>query len=284
MYQWEKRFKRGEIINGYHSTREMIKEASRVVLDNFKTKRRPIDIAGWNALVQIYKGQYVNYFVETKELLDFLCRTQIKDIDGFSKLISEKYTQADSFGRADILDDDEPTGMRNESDVRAYWFAGAIHAPGIENSIIFLAQNAEYEGKDHKYKGSLFVTNGKIFQLNPLHDLSFDAELSSYVKAIINLFLYMDCFPDSVHEGTPDVCIQSYRIGNNSKAVHIATHESLIERSGVTPHLRRGHFRLLASEHFTKKRGQTVFVHAAFVKGHAETVEDVGAERVEMIQ
>lgn len=42
----------------------------------------------------------------------------------------------------------------------------------------------------------------------------------------------------------------------------------------VTPHYRIGHFRLLSSERYVNKQGQTVFVRPCFVKGVAETVQD----------
>ena len=93
---------------------------------------------------------------------------------------------------------------------------------------------------------------------------------------VINLFMYLDCFPESIRNGPPEVCIQPYRLSTQSRQnFHILTHESLLERSGPTPHFRRGHFRRLMSEHWTNKRGKTVFVRSSFVRGTAKTVEEV---------
>ena len=44
------------------------------------------------------------------------------------------------------------------------------------------------------------------------------------------------------------------------------------ENRDVSPHLRRGHFRMLSSDYFKNKQGQIVFVKSSFVKGNAKTV------------
>jgi len=92
-------------------------------------------------------------------------------------------------------------------------------------------------------------------------------------KAFYNMLLYMDCFPDSIINNPPDDVKKQYA-PYIKRCFTIKSDESLIDRSGVTPHFRRGHFRVLRSEVFKKKRYQTIFVHSSFVKGKAKTVID----------
>ena len=60
-----------------------------------------------------------------------------------------------------------------------------------------------------------------------------------------------------------NLSLRDYKKSNSSK---------IIIRDGPCPHYRVGHFRYLSSERFRVKRGMTVFVHGAFVKGKAKTV------------
>ena len=64
----------------------------------------------------------------------------------------------------------------------------------------------------------------------------------------------------------------------------IKTHESLIEHSFITPHLRRGHFRRLESDFYKKKKGKIIFVRSTFVKGKAKTVLDNSEKEEIMVQ
>ena len=52
------------------------------------------------------------------------------------------------------------------------------------------------------------------------------------------------------------------------------------EKQARSPHWRRGHFRVLQSEKYTHKRGQTVFVKGTFVRGTAfDILDDAPAAR-----
>jgi len=82
---------------------------------------------------------------------------------------------------------------------------------------------------------------------------------------------YIQAFPDMVRDGIPENLKHPNHYRKSvCKTIGIAPR--LIIRDGPSPHYRVGHFRLLASERFTHKRGQVVFVHGCFVKGNAATV------------
>ena len=87
------------------------------------------------------------------------------------------------------------------------------------------------------------------------------------VKAIIGLSLYIDAFPDVVREADNIKHVGHYKGHRQSvRANDIVRTEAT---HSVSPHFRRGHFRLLQSEKFKAKRGQAIFIKGCFVKGHA---------------
>ncbi len=102
-------------------------------------------------------------------------------------------------------------------------------------------------------------------------------------KAFFNLLLYLDCFPDSIKNMPPDDVKKQYA-PYIKRCFTVKTDEKIIDRSNITPHFRRGHFRVLRSEVFKKKRYQTIFVHSSFVKGKAKTVLDNSEKEEVMIQ
>ena len=92
------------------------------------------------------------------------------------------------------------------------------------------------------------------------------------VKTIYGLALYLDAFPETATKATRyDVKDVAHYAGN---AFTVAANESAREdvARSVSPHFRRGHFRMLTSEMFRRKRGQVVFVRGSFVRGHAVDV------------
>jgi hypothetical protein len=93
-------------------------------------------------------------------------------------------------------------------------------------------------------------------------------------RLVFGLSLYMDAFPDAVVEASGE---DVKHIGYYSGQRRTVTPNEIVDeerRHGVSPHWRRGHFRVLASERFTRKQGQTVYVRGTFVKGKAFAVLD----------
>lgn len=88
-------------------------------------------------------------------------------------------------------------------------------------------------------------------------------------KLVFGLSLYMDAFPDAVVISSDDkIHNRHYYRGTRS----IVTRNEIVDEEqsrSVSPHWRRGHFRLLTSKMFIHKQGQTVYVRGAFVKGKA---------------
>lgn len=96
-------------------------------------------------------------------------------------------------------------------------------------------------------------------------------ELIECARFAHSMFMMMECFPDSFIEGVPldQVKHQNWYHKYNCGSVRVAR----ISHS-VCPHIRSGHFRVLRSERYTKKRGQVVFVRPTMVKGAAKHSEE----------
>lgn len=91
---------------------------------------------------------------------------------------------------------------------------------------------------------------------------------------IFNLFLYMDAFPASITVGAPPLITGSPN-GITCQTVSASKPiEEMYKATKISPHMRRGHFRTLKNERFTKKRYQAVFVRPTMVRGSAETISD----------
>ena len=97
---------------------------------------------------------------------------------------------------------------------------------------------------------------------------SSDDEIGYNIAEIVYGFsLYIDAFPDVVREADNIKHVGHYKGHRHSvRANDIVRTEAT---HSVSPHFRRGHFRLLQSEKFKAKRGQAIFIKGCFVKGHA---------------
>jgi len=93
---------------------------------------------------------------------------------------------------------------------------------------------------------------------------------------IKGLAIYSACCENIIIDGVPADLKHAPRFNENCSK-YIRTHEDIAEGDirTISPHFRNGHFRLLVSEKFTKKKGQVVFVHECFVKGKAKTAEGI---------
>lgn len=91
-----------------------------------------------------------------------------------------------------------------------------------------------------------------------------------YTRMIAGIGLYMSAFPEQVKPGIPADAKRADYARHNAKTIGVS--ETVVQRDGVTPHYRSGHFRLLSAEYFKNKKGTVVFVTGCFVHGKAKTV------------
>ncbi len=90
----------------------------------------------------------------------------------------------------------------------------------------------------------------------------------------VNLLAYMRCFLECVRDGVPtDNNSNTYRYKDRS--VQLGTSDKITEtvKGAMRPHFRKGYFKRLSSEFYTKKRGLIIFVSETMVNAKSKTVE-----------
>lgn len=101
-------------------------------------------------------------------------------------------------------------------------------------------------------------TSGKA----PEHD---DGGQEWLNRLVYGLGLYTEAFPEAI---TLTAMRANFKTGSG-RCIRVKQSPIMKEENqhAVSPHYRRGHFRVLISERFTHKRGETVFVKGTFIKG-----------------
>jgi hypothetical protein len=94
------------------------------------------------------------------------------------------------------------------------------------------------------------------------------------MKLIYGLSLYMQAFPDAVKPATQNEIRRIKHYNGVHTAINAPECIRNDTRNSVSPHWRRGHFRLMSSPKFKKARGKVIFINGQFIKGHAFDVLD----------
>ncbi len=211
-------------------------------------------------ILNAFINNMVDYiFIDSIDLYNFMISTDL-NFDG--ALMEDKiYTMLGTTGNHE--------GMLYFPDITEPSIVYSISILGDNNLAVVIAEG------DLKQNDVFFIPIKKYKAFPNIERKS--------VKLFFNTLLYMDCFPDSITNSPPDDVKKQYA-PYIKKCFTIKTDETLIDRSGVTPHFRRGHFRVLRSEVYKKKRYQTIFVHSSFVKGKAKTVLDNSEKEEVMVQ
>ena len=152
-----------------------------------------------------------------------------------------------------------------------------------EKNIIFIHL------KNEKHSYAIFVRNNIIY-IRPSFDNSKGESLEilrnpkypelifnilkkdGLLNLVINTFLYMDAFPEAVRQGPPPVRMPVGQVSGHNTIIGESSAIKEMYRHGITPHMRRGHFRFLQSDKFKKKRFQTIYIKPTMIKGYAEHI------------
>ncbi len=214
--------------------------------------------------------QMLHLFFIDSYLRDFLMEMPINDFQGLTQYIIDNGVKRKS-GAISLL------GSKTDelSNISNYSFG--IHIP-YENKYKGYAFDFTY---DYNTKQLLFcfaVDKGcSYINLNNYEELlkkkTPDSEKSlQYLRLAINTIIYMDTFPNCVVDGTPDEIKNDY-----CKKITIAEKvlESTSDKS-VRPHFRRGYFKRLTSDFYTRMKGKTVFVSPTMVNGVSKTIYTAG--------
>lgn len=209
------------------------------------------------------------YFVD-KYLRDFLMDLPIADFDGIAKFIVENGFKMEggvltTFGHV----------LKTRTMLTNYDFG--IHIP-YENKLKGYAFSFNLKPEDGKLVFSWIVEkDAGYLTLDRCKELRNDKserakKVFSYFKLAINTIAYMNTFPECIQDGVPN---QVKDIYSKKLVVSEKILESSVENSTKkqrTPHFRRGYFKRLNSDFYTRKKGQLVFVKETMVNGIAKTV------------
>jgi hypothetical protein len=257
----EKRFMEG--------IRENLSEAIR---KKYIKKEDQFEQMNKYSLIYILSGRNTNvvknYYINSEELFSFFENTKIKK-EIFSHIIS----LTNSMLVHDPIYTSIFHGVFAEKILNSLkHFTCCIHAKNINRSIFCIFQRIELLSQT-----IVRVTNGdREFSGCHIHEDALDFMNQSEMKEIrlvLNMLFYMDAFPDKILDSPPAECIDKLNC-NNSKTITMydEIRDYLHENRDVSPHLRRGYFKYLASDFYKNKKGQTIFVKSSFVKGQAKTI------------
>lgn len=204
----------------------------------------------------IKKKEFQNYFIED-DVLQILESIPLKNDDNFESLLNNVYG----------------VNAEEKSDITGFIFTKKDASAIAFN---FMKTNA-------KEDVAVCWDNGNYnYGLQGVNDTDFSIdddkkENKRIIRIIVNLFYYLNAYPDSVISKPPDEVKDKL---NKDNSIRITVSEEMkpyLQRD-MMPHLRRGHFRYLGSDYYKKKKGQTIFIHPVFVGGEAKTV--INSDRV----
>lgn len=214
--------------------------------------------------------KYHNFYVYDKSVVDFIKNARLNDND-----IKQMHEIALQF----------------VEDHKQYGFV--VHMAGEDQSILFTFSPVDKLQHISMERGRIingFSMFHKRFCVGEQADIGFipvseedgiiggnivnDNETGTGIwRIFFNLCMYMSAFPECVIDGAPPIKINGSR--DRSTTVKASKAIKDVYRDGVSPHMRRGHFRFLKSERYTTKRNQAIYVKPTMVKGRASTVVEV---------
>lgn len=155
--------------------------------------------------------------------------------------------------------------------------AFALHFPLRERdrSIVVIPDAMRFDSEDKSAHGWFFVADDGedvcLMQIGAERKHLDDAY--DIAKVVFGFSLYIEAFPETVvSAGAGQIHKVNHYDGGRHRVICNDVAKTENEHASTSPHFRRGHFRVLHSERFTKKQGQVVFVKGCFVRGKAYEV------------
>lgn len=211
------------------------------------------------------KGELLHIFFLDKQLRDFLEDTPLSDLDGIKKFLYENGQSNDVFHTYSNIKSEHTIykfALHLPYEADGYAFSFSIEEDGAVE--LYFSQGENGGRMSDKYYTELNKKNDQI-----------SLTILKMFRLAINTIAYMKCFPDCVAEGVPNNLFEK-SVGKADRNVTFQLSEKIkdIGNSSISkiPHFRKGHFRLLQSDYFAKKKGEVIFVAETMVKGKAKTV------------
>lgn len=265
--------------------KKIAKKHHLTIIDTHKKLLRTIELSVKNeyeSLIQmlhtdiefeICNGKHTNIFIPSSGLFDFLINNKIKTDQTLKELIDSFCLTKEQYGpnkRLLFVIHHKKNGLNSiiynlfffESGIVITYMSKGDDTPIFVNKKISDSVNSFLTGSQTYYGDRNTLDDNKL-STNLLTNLLF------------NIMYYSMVFPDKIIDGVP-VDFKNvdmlYYIKKDQSFV-FEPHEKIIDRSGVTPHFRRGHFAKLESERYVNMRGHIIWISEAMVKGfQAKTV------------
>lgn len=243
----------------------------------------------------LWKYRKINHYFLAPGVAEF-CVSSVKELNAdYCKTlpVCEPVDKPFSLPDRDFIENLEAFGQGSPDKVLGGF---AIHFPSkertrsimvIPNMIVpvppeAIPNNVTGQGGMMKYYFAAADGKNVVLSNKSTNYKDFGADETTYwiPKFVFGLSLYMDAFPETVVKGGAE---SVHQIKHYSGSTHMVGRNEMVDEEAshsVSPHWRRGHFRLLSSEKFVRKHGQTVFVRGTFVKGKAFDVLDDTQERL----
>ena len=246
--EMKKKINRGELPEGYieQSLDYMYKQAV-ITEDNLAYGDSVI-------LMSYKKGEMNHVFIEDDKLYELLKESELKeqfDIDALIDSGIMKRQSSSTYGEIGGL---IPT------------YGAVIHARDTKCAVaVVLMDGRAYNSKLNMYLGRnndiAILARAQLLNEQKSEDayeaFKNDREAMEKIKIVHNLSMYVRAFKGVVREGVPEAQPQYYE---KAKGRIVRVSEEIREHlKEVSPHMRRGYFKKLESEYFTKKkRGDSV--------------------------
>jgi hypothetical protein len=215
---------------------------------------------------KILNGEALHIFIEKEELFNFIIGLDIIDKNFVLNFINENKDNSEL---------ENYITFSELPEVQIYGCPIVVHHKNNSfNSFQYYIISFGGGGRDNDFVVFFYEKIGGYAKSSVGIDTT-----NPEIKLLYNLLFYIDAFRDYLIDAPPgDMKIINHYKGDGKYL--LKTHPSLLEPGYTTPHFRRGHFRYLTSEHFIKKRFQTVFVRSSFIHGDAKTVIGINNDSI----
>lgn len=242
-----------------------------VKLQSNLTESEKIQYINLIALLRLDHDKKVKHiFFKDKKLRDYLQEMPLADLQGIKQYIKDN-------GGFNLL----PT-LNKRNTIPTNTFGLCLHIPYEEAGYAYYFQLSTklYLLGEYSEKPICFIINEERYDsllTNKTRTKKDEEDLKAF-RLAINTIAYMFCFPNCVIDGVPQNFTEpqysnfNVTLEKSEQFLEIEKRAKSEKETAITPHFRKGYFKLLRSERFTHKRGQIIFSHPTMVKGNAQTI------------